>query len=198
MTRKDEKTAQIMAAAVQEFLAKGLDAASMHNIAEVSGVSKRTLYKYYSTKDELYEAIVDELLNQVEDMYKIEFSKKAPIEDQIRTIVENKIELTISDSFLNMSKIVIGEMLKGRTATPEQLEKFNKAEALFVEWIDQAKRHGKVQSEMESTLMADQFHAIMKSQIYWPVLLGFIDVKSININEVRDMTVRFFMDSFCK
>ena len=63
IARKEENAARIIQAATREFLNKGLDAASMHNIAETAEVSKRTLYKYFPSKGELYDALVNELLD---------------------------------------------------------------------------------------------------------------------------------------
>ena len=197
MTRKDVKTAQIIQAATREFLNKGLDAASMHNIAETAEVSKRTLYKYFPDKDALYGALVDELLNHVHDMYQLSYSPDIPLKQQLEKIVENKIDLTTSESFLNMSRIVIGEMLKSRMLSEDQLTRMNNSETLFVEWIDEAKKDKKISAEMDSKIMADQFHSIIKGQIFFPVLLRSVDVESIDKKEVRDMTVNFFMNSFC-
>lgn len=52
------KRRQIIEGAREVFLAKGFDAASMMDIAKVSGVSKGTLYVYFKDKDELFSAIV--------------------------------------------------------------------------------------------------------------------------------------------
>ncbi len=40
------------------FLAAGFDGASMNDIARSAGVSKGTLYAYFNSKDELFEAII--------------------------------------------------------------------------------------------------------------------------------------------
>ena len=41
------------------FLAQGFDAASMNDIARKAGVSKGTLYVYFKSKEELFEAITE-------------------------------------------------------------------------------------------------------------------------------------------
>ena len=46
------------------FLAQGFDAASMGAIAREAGVSKGTLYVYFKSKEELFEAIVEEQCRQ--------------------------------------------------------------------------------------------------------------------------------------
>jgi AcrR family transcriptional regulator len=54
------KRRQIMEGARSLFLAHGFDAASMNAIAHKAGVSKGTLYVYFKSKEELFEAIVEQ------------------------------------------------------------------------------------------------------------------------------------------
>ncbi len=52
------KRRQIMDGARAAFLAAGFDGASMNDVARAAGVSKGTLYAYFNSKDELFEAII--------------------------------------------------------------------------------------------------------------------------------------------
>jgi AcrR family transcriptional regulator len=52
------KRRQIMDGARQVFLSAGFDGASMNDITRAAGVSKGTLYAYFSSKDDLFEAII--------------------------------------------------------------------------------------------------------------------------------------------
>ena len=52
------KRSQIMDGARSVFLSAGFDGASMNDVARAAGVSKGTLYAYFSSKDELFEAII--------------------------------------------------------------------------------------------------------------------------------------------
>jgi AcrR family transcriptional regulator len=54
------KRRQIIDGACRVFLQRGFDAASMGEIAREAGVSKGTLYVYFKSKEELFEAIVGE------------------------------------------------------------------------------------------------------------------------------------------
>ena len=54
------KRRQIIEGARAVFLTQGFDAASMSDIARKAGVSKGTLYVYFKSKDELFEAITEE------------------------------------------------------------------------------------------------------------------------------------------
>jgi AcrR family transcriptional regulator len=57
-TEDNAKRRQILAGARAVFLAQGFDAASMGEIARAAGVSKGTLYVYFESKEELFQAIV--------------------------------------------------------------------------------------------------------------------------------------------
>jgi AcrR family transcriptional regulator len=52
------KRRQIMDGARTVFLSAGFDGASMNDIARSAGVSKGTLYAYFTSKEELFEAII--------------------------------------------------------------------------------------------------------------------------------------------
>ena len=54
------KRRQIMDGARPIFLAHGFDGASMGEIARLAGVSKGTLYVYFDSKEQLFQAIVEE------------------------------------------------------------------------------------------------------------------------------------------
>lgn len=54
----------IVAAARQLFFEKGISATGMEAVARVAGISKQTLYARFASKEALYQAVVDDLLNQ--------------------------------------------------------------------------------------------------------------------------------------
>lgn len=77
------KRRQILDGACRIFLAQGFDAASMGAIARESGVSKGTLYVYFKSKEELFEAIVEEQCGlQAEHIFKLDL--QASIESELR------------------------------------------------------------------------------------------------------------------
>ena len=51
---------RIFSAALQEFLEKGFQSASLRNIVKMAGVTTGAFYGYYKSKEELFEALVGE------------------------------------------------------------------------------------------------------------------------------------------
>lgn len=197
MNRKDEKVTQIINAATQEFLIKGLEAASMHNIAELAEVSKRTLYKYFPNKELLFQSLIDELLDHVSKSYEIKYDKSESFEEQLSKILRKKIEYTLSDSFINISRIVIGEMLKSKKVNDKQMEKMARSEALFLNWLDDAKSDKKITSDLDSQLIANRVHHLIKGEIFWPVLIRIVDKDQVDIDIIVKSNVEYFLASFC-
>jgi AcrR family transcriptional regulator len=58
--RDPAKRRQIVEGARRVFIDMGFDAASMNDITREAGVSKGTIYVYFSSKEELFEAIIEE------------------------------------------------------------------------------------------------------------------------------------------
>jgi AcrR family transcriptional regulator len=71
------KRRQIIQGARTLFLAQGFDAASMDAIARKAGVSKGTLYVYFESKEQLFEAIVeDERGAQAEQIFALDSTNR--------------------------------------------------------------------------------------------------------------------------
>jgi AcrR family transcriptional regulator len=67
------KRRQIVEGARSVFLAQGFDAASMNDIARAAGVSKGTLYVYFTSKEQLFSAIVQcECLGHAENTFNLD------------------------------------------------------------------------------------------------------------------------------
>ena len=57
--KREEKRAAILLAALEVFFAQGYVGASMDAIASEAGVTKQTVYRYYGSKEELYQAALE-------------------------------------------------------------------------------------------------------------------------------------------
>lgn len=62
----DQKRVALLKAAADIFAAKGIDRASMAEVAEQGGISKALIYHYYASKDALVFDIIDRHLAELE------------------------------------------------------------------------------------------------------------------------------------
>ena len=70
--RKDARPQELLDAALDHFVARGFAATRLDDVAKSAGVSKGTLYLYFSSKEELLKAVVREsivpLIGQAESV----------------------------------------------------------------------------------------------------------------------------------
>ncbi len=79
------KRRQIIDGACRMFLSQGFDAASMGAIAKAAGVSKGTLYVYFKSKEDLFEAIVfEQARKQAEQIFA--FDESVDMEQELHRL----------------------------------------------------------------------------------------------------------------
>lgn len=74
-------------AAIAEFADFGFDNASVDSIAARAQVSKRTLYNHFSSKEELFQALVSEVGWRISVTATIRYSPQVSLRAQIRRFV---------------------------------------------------------------------------------------------------------------
>ncbi len=70
MSDKADKTREkILNTAKKHFLQDGLDGASLRNIVKDAGLTTGAFYKYYPTKESLFDALVDPYIEHIYEIY---------------------------------------------------------------------------------------------------------------------------------
>lgn len=114
-SRAQAKRKQILAGAQHVFLQQGFSATSTDAIASEAGVSKRTLYSYYPSKEELFADVMRKLTIENPQTQVVAFMRSMEphsIEDLHGALVRlaNKILSTMMDpSYLALMRTVIGD-----------------------------------------------------------------------------------------
>lgn len=108
-----EKSAIILQGAMQEFLKHGYAGTSMDQIAKVAGVSKATVYSHFGDKESLFNAVIQDL---VQEKFQTVMSLDRPQslgqdpKKVLSEMVTKTLENTLSDrNFHNFIRIIIGE-----------------------------------------------------------------------------------------
>jgi TetR/AcrR family transcriptional regulator of autoinduction and epiphytic fitness len=198
MGRKEDIIESIISASLDEFMEKGVDRASMEGIAKRAEVSKRTLYKYFSNKDFIYDHIINILLESLSHFKLIPFSEEQEVEKQLDHIIDKKVEHITNPSYLKISRLVLSELLKGREIKPEHMQKFMESEMKFFAWLEDGKKLGILKEDIPAEVMAKQFHALIKGQIFYPTLFGFEELTDEGIELARASSKQFFINSFVR
>jgi len=82
---------KILTAAVEIFSRKGLDGARIVEIAKASGLPKGNVYYYFSSKEEIYNAAIDQLIHSWDDAFRHISADRDPAE-AIEAYVRAKLD----------------------------------------------------------------------------------------------------------
>lgn len=100
----------IIKAGIEVFARKGFDGTRIAEIAEASGLPKANVYYYFSSKEEIYTAIIAHLLAGWDAALKYISPEREP-EEAFRLYIEAKLEYTrknMAESRLFASEIIQG------------------------------------------------------------------------------------------
>ncbi|MGM0642092.1 MAG: TetR/AcrR family transcriptional regulator [Thermotogota bacterium] len=94
----DEKRKHIINKALEEFSQKGFEKASLNRIIKRSNISKGGMYKYFESKESLYEYVVDKSVKEVLDsVEKIKEYKHKGIKDLLIKYGELEFDFYINN-----------------------------------------------------------------------------------------------------
>ena len=188
------KRRQIMEGARQVFLSAGFDGASMNDIARAAGVSKGTLYAYFDSKEELFEAIIrGEYAQSAERL--CTFRREGDARDMLRDFGVRLISKMADPYTRSLARVVIAAAEKfpnvgrafyeagplyGATRLAAELQNLEKSGALKVPDPERA---------------AWQFVDLCQSYVYKRLIFGVVD--SISREDI-EASVEAGVDVFMK
>jgi AcrR family transcriptional regulator len=108
--RKEDRPAEIVAAAYSVFAEKGFAAARLDDIAARAGVSKGALYLYFETKQDIFEAVVrDAVAPNFDAMEQMAAAFPGKFSDLAPMMIARMAQLATTTPLGKVVKMVVGE-----------------------------------------------------------------------------------------
>jgi len=108
--RKEERPTEILKAAMKEFSINGFAATRLDDVAGRAGICKGTIYLYFNSKEELFEAVVrDRMIPYIEKMEEIEVRSAGKASDVLREQLRIIHRELVSTDTRYIPKLMIGE-----------------------------------------------------------------------------------------
>ncbi len=196
---ENAKRRQIVDGARSVFLARGFDAASMGDIAKAAGVSKGTLYVYFTNKEELFAAIVQqECGHHAEGAFPYD-NNETDVEGVLTRLGTQMISFMCRPEKASSLRIVIA--IADRM--PEIGKTFYETGPAYgikrlAEYLDVQVRAGTLAID-DCEVAAAQFIDACQSTLFKPVLFNFAPPPSPErVRHVVDIAVRGFMAAYQK
>ena len=167
-------------AARELFFANGYAGTTMSSIASKVGGSKTTLWTYFPSKEELFEAVVDDIVEQYGQALAIDLPLDEPVPDVLRRFGNLLMTKLTATPILSLFRLVVGEAER----FPHLAETFyergpRRGKARAAEWVGEKMVRGELR--MGDPMRAvQQFTGLCQSGLYQFAML--------NLPESRDLT----------
>lgn len=137
-----ETRALIIAAAAHAFLDAGYSRTGVDSIARDAGISTRTLYRLFATKEGLLREAMEVRIDEAFGNITVERLDMADGRGSLEVLLDRYAVLMLSDDAVRLTRLIAAE----RHEVPGLVENYRQAasriSALFDDWISQQERRG--------------------------------------------------------
>ena len=102
-SRRAERRQAILAAALQEFSARGFAAARLDDVAVAAGIAKGTIYLYFRDKEALFQDLIRSEMSPVVATFETALAVDLPV----RAVAERAVELFVREIYGTSRKDII-------------------------------------------------------------------------------------------
>lgn len=170
LTLTARKRLDILSAAQEEFKEKGFLGASMDSLAKRAGVSKRTVYNHFPSKEILFHNIVEQLCDSFSQAVNIQYQSKTSLAEQLLIAAKSELNLLASEKFCDLNRITLAEFIRSPELASSSLEHLGQKKGGLNIWINAAISDGRFKT-VDADYATQQFLGLIKATAFWPQLL---------------------------
>lgn len=190
------KREAILNAAIEEFIERGFQRASMDKISVRADVSKRTVYKHFISKENLFSEICKNVWSAALEATEYPYNPALTLEVQLKEIAEQELVLITSKRYLDTSRMLLAQHMITPELGIEELEKVLTLESGLQRWLKSAVQDNKLQI-VDYDLAISQFLGLLKSSVYWPqVIFRKPNASQAHQDAVLAATIRMFLSEY--
>lgn len=116
---RQRKKQAILSAARESFLLEGYVATSVDEIASRAQITKQTLYRYFASKQELFEATLHDIASQHDQSY-VEALQQNDVRMALVSFAEGFVQFHLSTEHLATYRLLVNESVQA----PEMVQSF--------------------------------------------------------------------------
>jgi TetR/AcrR family transcriptional regulator of autoinduction and epiphytic fitness len=192
----ERKRLDIINAAIEEFQTKGYQSTSMDAIARRAGVSKRTIYNHFPSKDDLFKGVVVSLWERVQQDSYFEYSPETPLRDQLLAIVDNSIDCCQQNDHFALARVILAECVRRPELGKKIFSEIANTNLILLDWIKKACEDGKLKVE-HPVIAAHQLDGMIDNFAFWPqVVAGKPPLKGEKREKVLSSVIDMFLSHY--
>lgn len=162
------KRESILDAATELFVRHGAAGTSMDAISERAGVSKRTVYNHFGSKDALFEAIVVEFHGQKMHGSVANVDPSLPLRAKLEQIVEARLTGLLEESTKKFIRMLLAEFMRSPNLARDLGKRLKdpKQDPMIPLLLAAGEQIGL--TEERALRRAEQLWSLMFGLIFWP------------------------------
>ncbi|MFJ4495484.1 TetR/AcrR family transcriptional regulator [Pseudomonas atacamensis] len=189
----DRKREAIIQAAIAEFRAHGFEITSMDKIAATAGVSKRTVYNHFPSKEELFAEILNQLWARIIAEPSVSYDRERPLHEQLRLMLQEKVQMMADENFLTLARVAIAATIHSPERAQNMIERMGEREEGLTVWIRAAQADGRLKP-VDPEFAAHQVQGLLKAFAFWPqISLGRAALDPDAQNAVAESALEMFL-----
>jgi len=189
----DRKRESIIQAAITEFRANGFEITSMDKIAATAGVSKRTVYNHFPSKEELFAEILNQLWARISAEQSVVYNRDQPLREQLRQMLQAKVQLMADENFLTLARVAIAATIHSPERAQNMIERMGEREEGLTVWIRAAQADGRLKP-VDPEFAAQQVQGLLKTFAFWPQMsMGRAALDVDMQNSVAESALQMFL-----
>lgn len=196
---RDALEARIVQAAVEVFAEAGYAGSSLASIAERAGISKQNLLYYFSTKQILYEKVLDQVLDQWLERMNILADPDQDPAQLLRSYIAAKLRFSREQpqaSRVYAMEVISGAPVYAETMRNKILPLLQKDIAVFEAWIAAGKIAAVNTTHLLFAIWAmTQSYADFSAQM--SLVLGHSPLNEHDFQEAEKMIVEMVINHVC-
>jgi TetR/AcrR family transcriptional regulator of autoinduction and epiphytic fitness len=192
----DRKRLAILAAAADQFRAQGFEASSMDKIAAMAGVSKRTVYNHFPSKEELFAETLVQLFHDVAASLDQPYRSDVPLRVQLTALMTLKVAMLAERNFIDLARVAIAEAMHAPERARPIVARLGEREEGVSVWIRAAQADGKLKS-CDPAFAATLLQGQVKALAFWPqVTMGAPPLEPAMQAQLVEAAVSMFLAYF--
>lgn len=192
----DRKRDAIIQAAIVEFRANGFDITSMDKIAATAGVSKRTVYNHFPSKEELFAEILDKLWNSICTEQETPYRNDQPLRPQLEAVLRAKLQTLSDNNFLDLARVAIAATIHSPERGQDMVARLGEREEGLTVWIRAAQADGRLKA-VDPVFAAHQVQGLIKAFAFWPqISMGQPGLSAEMQTSVVESTLDMFLTCY--
>jgi TetR/AcrR family transcriptional regulator of autoinduction and epiphytic fitness len=185
-----------MAACIAEFRAHGFAGGRIERIAERAGVSKRTLYKHFSSKNAMFDAIAANAVMPLPRNSAPSFDPACPIAEQLTALLTQYMGVIATDEYVTVSRILVAEFIADPARSKGVSSRETMAAGPIENMMMQAMAAGLLRNA-DPIYAAAQLTGMLKTFFFWPrFLTGAEPLDEIEGRAIIDDAIAMFLSHY--